>query len=462
DEHRRRAAGRVGAAVAAPPGRRRCRRGARAAHRAHPAAGLRQQGPLRRTRVRRGRAQPARLRHPGRPRRLLLRHPVPLDRPRHRQARLPLRLRLDHPGRAARRRRRRVPRAHRRAHLGRRAVRRQRRAVPARLRAAHGPVRAAHRLDAGSAVPVARAAVGDRAAAGALRLPQLGPARRGVRGGRGVRGARAGGRAAAGRPRRGRRGAARAGVRAEALPGRVRAAPRAARAGPVAARRAALVGRGPRRAGRGRHGGAGQPAVRPRRVRGLAGVVHVPAAAQRRPHHELDLVLGLPAGVRPGEPGLPGADGRGVAAGRAGLLRGGPGRGLVAVPPHRQLPVGRGERGDAVRVHAAAQGALAAVHAVAAAVLRAAGRAVAVGGLLPGRRRRHGHRDLPLAAQPRLRPARRHLRRRGRAGRRRRGVGAGGAAGGAVRDVPAAARPPLRRRGATRRARSGRRADPRL
>ena len=59
-------------------------------------------------------SQRARLRRPGRPRRLLLRHPVSVDRPRHRPARLPLRARRVRPGhRAAVRRRGGVPGAHR-------------------------------------------------------------------------------------------------------------------------------------------------------------------------------------------------------------------------------------------------------------------------------------------------------------------------------------------------------------
>ena len=55
------------------------------------------------------------------------------------------------------------------------------------------------------------------------------------------------------------------------------------------------------------------------------------------------------------------------------------GGGLVAVAARGQLPVDRRQRGDAVRVPAAAQGALAAVHAVAAAVLRAAAGAAGAG-----------------------------------------------------------------------------------
>ena len=154
--------------------------------------GYAEEGPLRRPDVRRQGPQHARLRHPHRPRRLLLRHPVPLARPRHRQARLPLRPRRHHPaaGRQARRGHGRVPRPHRAAHVGGGDVRPQRRRVPALLGAADGPVRPAHRVDARQARAVARARVGPRATAVPLRLPQLGPAGRRVRGGRRLRGAR--------------------------------------------------------------------------------------------------------------------------------------------------------------------------------------------------------------------------------------------------------------------------------
>ena len=62
----------------------------------------------------------------------------------------------------------------------------------------------------------------------------------------------------------------------------------------------------------------------------------------------------------------------------------------------RQLPVDRGQRRDAVRLPAAAQGPLAAVHAVAAAVLRPAAGALGLGRRLPGGRPRDVRRHLPL------------------------------------------------------------------
>ena len=158
----------------------------------HAAGVLRREGPLRRPDVRRQGPQHPRLRHPHRPRPLLLRHPVPLARPRHRQARLPLRPRRHHPaaGQQAHRGHGRVPRPHRPAHVGGGDVRPQRRRVPALLGAADGPVRPRHRVDARQARAVARARVGPRATAVPLRLPQLGSARRRVRGGRRLRGAR--------------------------------------------------------------------------------------------------------------------------------------------------------------------------------------------------------------------------------------------------------------------------------
>ena len=104
-----------------------------------------------------------------------------------------------------------------------------------------------------------------------------------------------------------------------------------------------------------------------------------------------------------------------------------------------QLPVDRGQRRDAVRVPAAAQGALAAVHAVAAAVLRAAAGALGLGRRLPGGRPRDVRRHLPAGSTcstPASTPA-------SAAGSPRRpcdrGVGPGGAAGGAVRGVAAGA-----------------------
>ena len=63
-----------------------------------------------------------------------------------------------------------------------------------------------------------------------------------------------------------------------------------------AGRRVRLVGALPRRRRGGGHRGAGERAVRAGRLRGLAGVVHVPAAAPGGHHHELDLVLGPAAG----------------------------------------------------------------------------------------------------------------------------------------------------------------------
>ena len=101
-------------------------------------------------------------------------------------------------------------------------VRPQRRRVPALLGAADGPVRPAHRVDARQARAVARARVGARATAVPLRLPQLGPARRGVRGGRGLRGARLAHAPVAAPTRHARRGAARPRLRVQALPRRVR------------------------------------------------------------------------------------------------------------------------------------------------------------------------------------------------------------------------------------------------
>src|SRR5690606_23055961 len=113
---------------------------------------------------------------------------------------------------------------------------------------------------------------------------------------------------------------------------------------------------------------------------------------------------GLPPALRPRRRRLPVDDELALAHARAAVVRGGRRGGLVAVPPRRRLPVGRGERGDALRLPAAAQGALAAVHAVAAAVLRSRAGAVVAGRRLPRRGPRDGHRDLPLVLPPACRP----------------------------------------------------------
>ena len=170
-----------------------------AAHRHHAGARLRQQGALRRPRVRRGRPQ--------RPDyEMRVDHDVCYSDIQH----LWLGRDIDQhvfpyvngsitPDGQAARRLGRVPGAHRAADLGRRAVRPRRRRVPALLGAADGPVRPAHRLDAGPAGALAGAGLGARPAAGALRVPQLGPAGGGLRGRRRVRGARLAHRPAAGR-----------------------------------------------------------------------------------------------------------------------------------------------------------------------------------------------------------------------------------------------------------------------
>ena len=376
-----------------PAGRRAADAGrAGAAHRAHAGARVRQQGALRRPGVRRGRPQRARLPAAGRPRRLLLRHPGALAGPRRRPARVPVRERLDHPGREAGRRLGRVPGAHRPADLGRRAVRPRRRRVPALLGPADGAVRAAHGLDAGPAGALAGAAVGARVPRWCSTPSTTGTCRwwpaRSARSSRCTAGAPSGrwplaDRASVAAVLLGLGFALKLYPGAFVLPLALYVL--------TASRPGALDWRGGAAgvpAGRG-HRGAGEPAVRGGRLRGLARRVHLPAAAQGRPDHELHLVLGLPAATRSRPTSSsrrtmdvlsPSAGAAVVRGGRRGRLRG-------AGAARGQLPVDRGQRGDAVRVPAAAQGALAAVHALAAAVLRAARGAVGLGGGLPGGRR---------------------------------------------------------------------------
>ena len=156
-----------------------------------------------------------------------------------------------------------------------------------------------------------------------------------VRGRRGLRGPRVAHPKTPGGPGLGGRRAARAGLRPEALPGGVRAAAGPARAHRVPAGPARLAGRAARVPARRGDRGAGEPAVRGGRVRRLAGRVHLPAAAQGGPDHELHLVLGLPARVGAGQRRVPGADGRALADAGAAVVRGGARRGLVAVATRR-------------------------------------------------------------------------------------------------------------------------------
>ena len=189
-------------------------------------------------------------------------------------------------------------------------ARAQRRRVPALLGAADGPVRPGHRVDAGPGSPA-----GARCCGRSGHRCSSTPSTTGTcpscacAVGRGLRGARLAHHPAAAPTRHGRRRAARPRLRVQALPRRVRRPADALRAHRARSRRGRRTGGAPLRVGarRHRHGGAGQPAVRARGLRGLARVVHVPGAAQGRHHHQLDLVLGLPARFRADERGVPGA-----------------------------------------------------------------------------------------------------------------------------------------------------------
>jgi hypothetical protein len=364
-----------------------------------------------------------RLRHLGQPgpaqvrRALLLRRPAAVGGPRRQRAHLPVRERCAGAVRPAAgqpgRRGRRIPRGHRRLHVVRRPVRRQRRRIPGGDRAAAGAVRAADRRAAGRADRPPGVHLGRVAGAGPLQRPQLGLPRH--RDGR-----RCCLRLVAGQARPGR-DAAGPGCGDQDLPRLLRAA---AAAGPAA-------GPGPagRGQGRGRHGrgvAGAQPAVPAGQPGRLVGHVRVPGRPGRRPDDQLDLVLGpaRPRAVHCG-PLVVRADRRGLGGGDRSRLG--------DRPAHRQLPVAAGQRGDAVLVPAVQQGLLAAVRALAGAVLRAAARPLGLVGVLRGGRPVALRRPVPVVlghhAGRRLRP--------GQAGRRARRVGQGGAAGPALRGVPA-------------------------
>ncbi len=125
-----------------------------------------------------------------------------------------------------------------------------------------------------------------------------------------------------------RRRPARCRLRVQALPGRVRRSADALRAHLLPARPPRLVGCARRRARRHRHGGADQPSVRARGLRRVARLVHVPGAAQGRPHHQLDLVLGLPPRLRAHQRGVPTLGELAVAHARDRLVRARAGRRL--------------------------------------------------------------------------------------------------------------------------------------
>ena len=297
------------------------------------------------------------------------------------------------------------------------------------------PVRAGHGLAAGPARPLAGVALGSRSTAGALRLPQLGPAGGGLRGGRGVRGARLAHHPAAGRPRRRGRGAARARLRVQALPRCVRRPARAAGAHRARSRRgpptgAARCASSPQRWSRScwstcrsrsratRAGGRRSPSrscgrstsPRTRSGTGASGRGRSPTNLEfQATVDRLSPVLVLASFTVA------------LAVGWRRWRRDG------------SLPVDRGQRRDAVRVPAAAQGALAAVHPVAPAVLRPAAGALGLGRRLPGGGPRDVRRHLPAVLPAQRRPGRRHRGRVRRPGRRDRGVGPGGPPGGTVR-----------------------------
>lgn len=346
---------------------------------------------------------------------VLHRHPATVDRPG--RPATPLSLCVRPSGRRPTRRRGgRVPGVDRPVHVADRPARAQRRAVPGHLGTRSGPVRAGHHRAAG---PVGRSpgtGLGGCPGTGVLRLPELGPA--------GDRGVRRGGLVLGARTVHPHRGLARGGYRAEALPGAVRAAPGGR----------PTVRRGPTRRRAGGPGQRGhlpghQPAVPGAESGRLVGHLPVPEHARTRHHHQLNLVLGFPEpGRRCGQPPQrhPGRVGLG---GRVGPR-------LVAGPARRRLPVDPGVRRDAVRVPAVQQGALTAVHPVAAAVLRVGPGALGLVVGLSGVRRAPVRRPVPVV--PRHRRRQRRVRPRpGSPGDRAGSVGAGRPAGDAVRGVPA-------------------------
>ncbi|CAA9341365.1 MAG: hypothetical protein AVDCRST_MAG16-1840, partial [uncultured Frankineae bacterium] len=312
---------------------------------------------------------------------LLQRPARAVHRPRPGRAGLPLRRRAA--GRRGTRRHLRVPRADRGVHLVLVAVRGRPRVLPGRVHGAAAALRAGHGVAPARPGRPAVAAVGRLPGAGAVRAAQLGPARR--------RGRHRGTVVLAARPRRPGGGA----VRARGLPQDL------SRAVPAAAGGRAPRAPGPRRGaaaagGRGADRARRQPAVRPAGPAGVGRDLRLPVGPGGRQQQQQHLVLDLPppehrraqpAGARPG---------RARRGRRRGVRRG-------ARPAGGRLPAGAGLRRRSDRLPAGQQGRLAAVHAVAAPLLRPAAGPLGLVGGLPGRRRPGVRRRLPLARRPAVR-----------------------------------------------------------
>ena len=258
-----------------------------------------------------------------------------------------------------------------------------------------------------------------------------------------LRASRATGAAGSARAAGGRGGGAGCRRGVQALPDDVRAAGRAVARDPAAGGRPARRSTAGRRwlvaaafaAGPAAVFVADQPAVHDRRLGRLVGLVPVPVEPADRPDDEHHLVLGCSGRT---------ATRRNVAV-QHDLATGRHRRrrwpalllacalGWLRFGRDRVVSLAAGVRGDGVRVPAVQQGALAAVRALAAAVLRAAADPCRLDPGLLRRRRGDRHRLLPLAVPDRQRAAERRLRRAVPAIRADRGVGPGRAAGRAVR-----------------------------